>query len=81
MALYDFLELQGLDIILLQKCNLEKRLNYDCIKEFWKSNAAFSGENDNKCFGVGILTSKEWDITESEELYPGRLLMTKLQKR
>lgn len=81
MALYDFLELQGLDIILLQECNLEKRLNYDCIKEFWKGNAAFSGGNDNKCFGVGILTSKEWDITESEELYPGRLLMTKLQKR
>lgn len=80
MALYDFLELQGLDIILLQECNLEKRLNYDSIKEFWRGNAAFSGGNDNKCVGVGVLTSKEWDIIEIEELYPGRLLMTKLQK-
>lgn len=79
-TLYDFLDLQKADIILVQECNLEKRLCYENIKKHWKGNAEFSGGNDNKCVGVGILTSAEWEIVNVEDLYPGRLLMLKIKK-
>lgn len=79
-ALFEFLGSQVFDIILLQECNLEKRLNYENIKKFGKGNATFLGGNENKCVGVVILTSSEWQVSGEDILFPGRLLMVKLRK-
>lgn len=64
----------------MQECNIGKKLSYDYLRGIWKGDLAFSGRNECKSDGIGILCSNGWKITRTEDLYPGRLLWANVDR-
>lgn len=83
VAVFSFLAGLDYQVLFLQECSIPyQRLYYDLSKWWTHGPSVWSGGNDGKSSGVVVLfKGRDFKVTESKELVPGRLLMVDVSYR